>query len=65
MATIKKRIGVSVLQAAQERIRYTFDHFEAIYVSFSAGKDSSVMMHLVMEEAIRRGRKVGILLIDL
>lgn len=65
MATIKKRIGISVLQAAQERIRYTFDHFEAIYVSFSAGKDSSVMMHLVMDEAIKRGRKVGILLIDL
>jgi predicted phosphoadenosine phosphosulfate sulfurtransferase len=65
MATIKKRIGVSVLKAAQERISYTFDHFEAIYVSFSAGKDSSVMMHLVMDEAIKRGRKVGILLIDL
>lgn len=65
MATIKKRIGVSVLKAAQDRISYTFDHFEAIYVSFSAGKDSSVMMHLVMDEAIKRGRKVGILLIDL
>ena len=65
MAICKKPIGINVLQAAQERIRYTFDHFEAIYVSFSAGKDSSVMMHLVMDEAQRRNRKVGILLIDL
>jgi predicted phosphoadenosine phosphosulfate sulfurtransferase len=65
MAICKKPIGINVLQAAQERIRYTFDHFEAIYVSFSAGKDSSVMMHLVMDEAIKRNRKVGILLIDL
>lgn len=65
MPSIKKHIGVSVLQAARERIRYTFDHFEAVYISFSAGKDSSVMMHLVMEEAIRRNRKVGVLLIDL
>lgn len=65
MAARKTPIGVDVLQAARDRIRYTFDHFEAIYVSFSAGKDSSVMFHLVMDEAKRRNRKVGILLIDL
>jgi predicted phosphoadenosine phosphosulfate sulfurtransferase len=65
MASIKRRIGISVLQAARERVRYAFDHFEAVYVSFSGGKDSSVMLHLVMEEAIRRGRTVGVLLIDL
>ncbi len=62
---MKRGIGVSVLQAARERIRYSFDHFERVYVSFSAGKDSSVMLHLVMEEAIRRGRRVGVLFIDL
>lgn len=65
MAAIKKRIGIDVLRAAQDRIRYAFDHFEAVYVSFSAGKDSSVMFHLVMDEAIKRKRKVGVLLIDL
>lgn len=65
MAARKAPIGVDVLQAARDRIRYTFDHFEAIYVSFSAGKDSSVMFHLVMDEAKRRNRKVGVLLIDL
>ena len=65
MPAIKQGLGYDVLTAARERIRYTFDHFEAVYVSFSAGKDSSVLMHLVLAEAIRRGRKVGILLIDL
>lgn len=65
MSKIKQGMGIDVLQAARDRIRYTFDHFEAIYISFSAGKDSSVMFHLVMEEAIRRKRKVGVLLIDL
>lgn len=65
MAAIKKRIGVDVLTAARQRISYTFDQFERIYVSFSAGKDSSVMLHLVMDEAIKRNRKVGVLLIDL
>lgn len=65
MAARKAPTGVDVLQAARDRIRYTFDHFEAIYISFSAGKDSSVMFHLVMDEAKRRNRKVGVLLIDL
>ena len=65
MSSIKKPIGIDVLTAAQNRTRYSFDHFEKVYVSFSAGKDSSVMMHLVMAEAIKRKRKVGVLLIDL
>ena len=61
----KKHIGIDVLTAARQRVSYTFDNFEKIYVSFSGGKDSTVMMHLVMDEAIKRNRKVGILLIDL
>jgi predicted phosphoadenosine phosphosulfate sulfurtransferase len=61
----KIRLDKNVLEAAKERISYTFDNFEKIYLSFSAGKDSTVMLHLVMDEAIRRNRKVGVLLIDL
>jgi predicted phosphoadenosine phosphosulfate sulfurtransferase len=41
-----------------------FDAFERIYVAFSGGKDSSVMLHLVMEEAIRRNRRVAVMFID-
>lgn len=55
----------NVLDAANERIAYAFDNFENLYVSFSGGKDSSVMLHLVMQEAIRRDVKVGVLIIDL
>lgn len=65
MASLKKPMTVDVLTAARQRVAYAFDHFEAIYVSFSAGKDSSVMLHLVMDEAIKRKRRVGVLLIDL
>lgn len=54
----------NVLTAAKERISETFDKFERIMLSFSGGKDSSVMFHLVMDEAIQRGRKVGVMLID-
>lgn len=54
-----------VLTAARERIAWTFDTFDRVYVSFSAGKDSSVMLHLVEDEARRRGRRFGLLLVDL
>ena len=61
----KRPIGISVIDAAKQRISTIFDEFEKIYISFSGGKDSTVMMHLVMDEAIKRNRKVGVLLIDL
>lgn len=47
-----------------KRISNVFDEFENIYVSFSGGKDSTVMLHLVMDEAIKRNRKVWVLFID-
>ncbi len=65
VSLLKHPIGIDVLEAAKERISWTFDNFERIYVSFSAGKDSTVMLHLVMDEARKRQRRVGILLIDL
>lgn len=54
----------SVLDGARHRIKMIFDNFEKIYVAFSGGKDSSVMLHLVMDEAIARGRKVAVMYID-
>ena len=55
----------SVLSASMERVSKAFDDFDKLYISFSGGKDSTVMMHLVMQEAMRRNRKVGVLIIDL
>lgn len=61
----KVYIDKSVLSAAKERVSESFDSFERLYISFSGGKDSTVMTHLVLEEARKRGRKVGLLIIDL
>jgi len=61
----KKAIGISVLDATKDRIEKVFNDFERIYISFSGGKDSTVMMHLVMNEAQKRNVKVGVLIIDL
>lgn len=60
----KNYLDIDVLTAAQQRISFTFDNFDRIFVSFSGGKDSTVMLHLVIEEAVKRGRKVGVMLID-
>lgn len=62
---LKVALPYDVQSGARRRIARVFDDFERIYVSFSGGKDSTVMLHLVMDEAIRRGRRVGILIIDL
>ena len=64
MAT-KNYIDKNVLCASKERISKIFDKFEKYYISFSGGKDSTVMTHLVMSEAKKRGVKVGLLIIDL
>lgn len=58
-------LGINVLEAARERIAWTFDRFEKIYLSFSGGKDSTVALHITMDEAIKRKRKIGLLIIDL
>jgi predicted phosphoadenosine phosphosulfate sulfurtransferase len=54
----------NVLDAAKERIAWAFDSCERVYCSFSAGKDSTAMMHLVMEEAKKRDQTIGVLFID-
>lgn len=56
---------LNVLEAARQRIALSFDEFERIYVSFSGGKDSGVMLGLVLDEAIKRDRKIGVLVVDL
>lgn len=61
----KKPIGYDVLTAAKERVSNAFDSCERVYVSFSAGKDSTVMIHLVADEARKRGVRFGVLLVDL
>lgn len=65
MSKAKRYLGINVLEAARQRIAWVFDNAPRIYVSFSGGKDSTVMLHLVMEEAIKRNRKVGVLFVDL
>lgn len=56
--------GKDVLNAARERIAFIFDQFEDIHVSISGGKDSTVLAHLALTEAQRRGRRIGVFFLD-
>lgn len=57
-------INRNVLDAVEERIAYIFDEFDNIIVSISGGKDSTVLAHLALREANRRGRRIGIFFLD-
>lgn len=46
-----------VLTAANKRISYLFDNYDNIQLAFSGGKDSTVLFHLINEEAKKRNRK--------
>lgn len=53
---MKKYIDKNVYEAARERIAFCIDHFEDFYVSFSGGKDSGVLLELVIEVAREKNR---------
>lgn len=62
---MKRPLGIDVLTAARQRIAWIFDTFPKVCVSFSGGKDSSVMLHLAMDEARKRNQKIAVMFIDL
>lgn len=58
--------GINVYEATQERLKFIFDNFERIYVSFSGGKDSGVMLNSVIDYMRKNNikRKVGLMTLD-
>jgi predicted phosphoadenosine phosphosulfate sulfurtransferase len=60
----KHYLGIDVLTAARQRIAWSFDTFRKICVSFSGGKDSTVLLHLVADEARKRNQKFALFFLD-
>lgn len=57
---------LNVYDAVQERLKLVFDSFDYVYVSFSGGKDSGVLLNLCVEYIRRNlpGHKLGVLHLD-
>lgn len=63
---MKKYLSQNVLEAAEKRMDIIFSEFEKVYVSFSAGKDSGVMVQLALEAAKRHNKlPLSVLFVDL
>lgn len=56
----------NVYEASVERIDFIFKNFERIYVSFSGGKDSGVMLNLVLDYMRKNNitEKIGVMILD-
>lgn len=52
----KKYLSINVLQAAKGRIKEAIESHSDFYVSFSGGKDSGVLINLVIDVAREMGR---------
>lgn len=59
---VKKYLDISVFDALQERFDFLFREFENIYVSFSGGKDSGLLLNLLLDFKREHypGRVVGV-----
>jgi predicted phosphoadenosine phosphosulfate sulfurtransferase len=57
---------LNVFDAANERIDFIFKNFERVYLSFSGGKDSGVMLNLAIDYMRAHGikEKLGIMILD-
>ena len=48
--SVKQYQTYNVLEASKDRISKVFDDFEKIYISFSGGKDSTAMLHMMIDK---------------
>lgn len=56
----------NVYEAAQERLGFVFENFNRVYVSFSGGKDSGVLLNLAIDylRSHYPSRRIGVQILD-
>ena len=59
---MKKYLEKNVYEALQDRLKFIFDNFDNIYVSFSGGKDSGLLLNMVLSYKRRNkiAKKIGV-----
>ena len=53
---MKKYLEKNVYEALQDRLKFIFDNFDNIYVSFSGGKDSGLLLNMVLSYNCQKNR---------
>jgi predicted phosphoadenosine phosphosulfate sulfurtransferase len=63
---MKKYLDKNVYDASTERLDFIFLNFEKVYISFSGGKDSGVLLNLVIDYVRKNNinKKIGIQILD-
>lgn len=58
--------NINVYNATNERLRFIFDNFKRVYLSFSGGKDSGVMLNITLDYMRKNNikKKLGIQILD-
>lgn len=56
---------MNVWEAGLARMRYVFDEFEKIYISFSGGKDSGLLVQLANMVAREKRKRFDLLILDI
>lgn len=56
----------NVYEASQERLAFVFNNFEKVYISFSGGKDSGVLLNLCLDYMKKHNikKKLGVQIFD-
>lgn len=57
---------LNVYEAVQKRLKIIFDYFDYVYISFSGGKDSGVLLNLCMDYIRKHApeRRLGVFHMD-
>ncbi len=59
---MKHYLDKNVYEATQERLKFIFDNFDNVYVAFSGGKDSGLLLNLVLDYKRKHNitKKIGV-----
>ena len=58
----KKYLDLNVYDSLMQRFKFIFEEFDNIYVSFSGGKDSGLLLNLLLDykRTYYPDRKIGV-----
>jgi predicted phosphoadenosine phosphosulfate sulfurtransferase len=64
--SVKKYREINVYEAVQQRLDFIFSNFDRVYLSFSGGKDSGILLNLCLQFMKQNNisKRLGIMILD-